>query len=125
MALGRLGKKEIADGLAGSYFISLHTGTSPSDGNEVTAADYARQSFSLARQATVDNVINSVAAEWTASSSTWGTVRSFRIVSHVSDDQDESGNAAFEIIDGTVSTLTINTGDTVRIANNAFTITFS
>ena len=124
MALGRLGKKQIANGLAGSYFISLHVGTSPSDGNEITAADYARQPFSLARQATVDNVINSVAAEWTASSS-WGTVRSFRIVSHVSDDQDESGNAAFEIIDGTVSALTINTGDTVRIANNAFTITFS
>ena len=110
------GDSRIATGFGtGSEFVALIK----TDGTEVSGGGYARQSATFEQDSQDPDVIhNAAACDFGSATADWGTVNKVRIYS-----TSTGTSASNQIFEATISSRTINSGDSFSIPAEGFEIT--
>lgn len=111
------GDSRVATGFGtGSEFVGLIK----TDGNEVSGGGYQRQSATFQQSTEVGNtsaIVNAADIDFGTATANWGTINKVRIYSSAT-----STAASAQLFDGTVSSTTINSGDSYSIAAGNYQI---
>lgn len=104
---------------AATIYMALYT-AAPTDaggGTEVTGGGYARQTCTFGTAASGGSISNTAAVSWTASGANYGDVLAIGLF-----DASTAGNL---LAWDTITTATVNDGDTLNFAIGAVTITLT
>lgn len=120
MTVLQAGDARIATGFGqGSEYVALIK----TDGNEVSGGGYQRQSAIFQQsteQGNTSAIVNSAELDFGTATADWGTVNKLRIYTSASATGDS--NAVFE---STITSRTINSGDSAVLPANGWTITIT